>query len=262
MLQSVFYSMLTHLGLRKAATSQPQLPQSLTPIADMVQALWRNVDASTHLEHNRVRMSVPDSVMRNGRTQDQLAAILAKVGLKSLRHWPLCKHSLLSLYNLEDCYDDATIAECAAYRERPIRSVLSIHLDKRSMSLQEMNREDGVFYLGTGATTWRENSTNLADRIRTYMEHDIDLVSLTGLEAYLLHDTIKEIFRKNAKVMPEDYIRSTDDQTHAASRGAARLARMGMCNDWESCVQSNHCPVSVHCKWAFFDWGGNVQQEL
>lgn len=240
------------------------------PLVDMIRALWQDVNATIHLDHKKVRLSIPDTVIAKQSSQDQLVEILSLAGLESLGQWPLSKSSVLGLYNIEDCYDDAPASGCENYHGRPIRTILSIHLDQRSMSLRSMIREDGVFYRDAGATklTWKTADTNLDDQIRQFVttSHglglDPDLVSLSGPEASHIYQLVQDIFQNNTKIVPEDYTRSAEDHTYAAARGAARLARVGMCNGWRACLQNSWCLISEHCDWAFFGQESKMKEEL
>ncbi|KAJ9657133.1 hypothetical protein H2198_004491 [Neophaeococcomyces mojaviensis] len=228
----------------------------------MVRTLWQKVDASIQLQHKKVFVSVPDFAVTNDSLAQQIRPLLEAAGLQAVRFWPLCKTSLMYLYNLEDCVDEGPA--CENYRGRPTDSVLSIHLDQWSMSLRSMIREDGMFYPGLGNTKliWREAGTKLDDEIKKFTNTTVDLVLLSGPEASQLYKIVEQLFKDNANIVPEDYVRSAEDHTFAAARGAARLARDGMCNDFTVCIPNAWCPVSNHCKWAFYGQQSEQKTEL
>lgn len=216
-----------------------------------------------------------------------IRSLLQSAGLDGLRYGRQSQLSLLYLYNLESCYgiwlDEFTEIpdkECEKYRGRRIQSILSIHLDESSLNLRSIIRDDGVFYFEPDSIQllWidkdvrQDNETYrdwLEQKLRDFLHYhkvSFDLLLLSGSQVTApdFQQVIRDKMKDNNKIVSRDYLRGANDHVFAAARGAARLARIGICGGFAGCVQNSWCPISEPCKkWvSFFDDGEPKKTEL
>ena len=262
---------------RSTDCSSDDLDDILKPIVGIMMTLFRYTKESIPLEHNKIFLAVPDFVTTTTRSLSlQIQPLLREAGLESFgKHYRRqSQAALLNLYDLEDCHgipvDENTEVpdkECEVYDGRSIQSALFAAVDGTSLTLRSLMRDDGMFYADRGAAEllWKDEEIEdeagyfaWVDRgLRKFLETQhvaFDLLVLSGTKATAseLQDIIQDVLKDNDNIRPEDYLRSEQDHAFAAARGAAALARMGMCNDFDACLPNLWCPISEHCsKWVW-----------
>ena len=91
----------------------------------------------------------------------------------------------------------------------------------------------------------------MKQRIEILSQHKgfpADLIALHGTQATRLEllEIVRDVFRENDNIRPEDYLRSTDEHIYAAARGVARIAKQDMWDDFIYCIPLDHCSISEH----------------
>jgi hypothetical protein len=233
----------------------------------MMRILYYKANESVPLTNNKVFLAVPD--FENTTSYEitrPVRPLLQSAGLDGFSYQRQSQLSLLHLYNLENCFDiwldlltEVPDEECEKYLGRRIQSVFSIHLDGSSLNLRSMVRDDGMFShkLGSVQLLWidedvrQENITYwdwLERALHEFLhDHDVvfDLLLLSGTQATApnFQQIIRDILKDNKKIVSQDYLRGTNDHVFAAARGAAELARVGMCTDYNACLPN--CRVAL-----------------
>lgn len=257
-----------------AGLSYEPLDDSLIPIVDMMKTLYYEANKSVPLSNNNVFLAVPDlEYAINYETSQHIEPLLQVAGLNGLFYSRQSQLSLLHLYNLENCFDiwldeftRVPDEECEEYHDRNIQSVFSIHLDKSSLILRSMIRDDGLFPYEAGSVQyfWADEDVRQDNLIYwDWLEHALreflhdrdvvyDLLLLSGTQATALdfQQIMQNVLKDHEKIVSRDYLRRPIDHTYAAARGAAQLARVYLCSS--SCMPASWCPTSEHCKkWAW-----------
>lgn len=102
MLKTMLQRVWIHLGFQCPPRPQYRTPDSLMPIVDMIQALWRKVNAALPLEHERVRLPIPDfAVTGEWSLSHYVSDIIDTAGLKGLGQESQYRDSLISFIVLE-----------------------------------------------------------------------------------------------------------------------------------------------------------------
>jgi hypothetical protein len=260
----------------RAETSPQATYEELIPIAEMMSTLFPEANKSVPLSNNLVFLAIPDFENSTSDTFTRpIRQLLQLAGLDRLSFQRQSQLSLLHIYNLDNCFgiwlDPVTEVpdeECEKYKGRHIQSVLSIHLDRSSLNLRSMIRDDGIFPHMPGSVKffWADEDTkaNTTDwdwvghAIERFLhDHDLmfDLLLLSGahVKASNFQQIIRDRFKDNEKIVAQDYLRRSKDHLFAASRGAAQLARVRLCMGDDACMPNSWCPISEHCKkWAWY----------
>ncbi|KAK5188877.1 hypothetical protein LTR72_010986 [Exophiala xenobiotica] len=263
--------------LRHRAETSPQATyEELIPIAEMMSTIFSEANKSVPLSNNLVFLAIPDFENSTSDTFTRpIRQLLQLAGLDRLSFQRQSQLSLLHIYDLDNCFgiwlDPVTEVpdeECEKYKGRHIQSVLSVHLDRCSLNLRSMIRDDGIFPHMPGSvkflwadedakantTDWDWEGHALEDFLH---DHDLifDLLLLSGahVKASNFQQIIRDRFKDNERIVAQDYLRGSKDHLFAASRGAAQLARVRLCMGDDACMPNSWCPISEHCKkWAWY----------
>ncbi|ETI28543.1 hypothetical protein G647_00993 [Cladophialophora carrionii CBS 160.54] len=272
-LRSWYQARLQH----RAGTSPQATDEELIPIAEMMSTLFSEANKSVPLSKNLVFLAIPDFENSTSDTFTRsIRQLVHLAGLDRLSFQRQSQLSLLHIYNLDNCFgiwlDPVTEVpdeECEKYKGRHIQSVLSVHLDRSSLSLRSMIRDDGIFPHEPGSVKflWADEEDAKANTTdwdgvehaleRFLHDHDImfDLLLLSGahVKASDFQRIIRDRFKDNEKIVAQDYLRGSKDHLFAAARGAAQLARVRLCVGDDACMPNSWCPISEHCKkWAWY----------
>ncbi|KIW75457.1 hypothetical protein Z517_10198 [Fonsecaea pedrosoi CBS 271.37] len=258
-----------------AETSPQATYEELIPIAEMMSTLFSEANKSVPLSNNLVFLAIPDFENSTSDTFTRpIRQLVQLAGLDCLRFQRQSQLSLLHLYDLDNCFGiwldlvtEVPDEECEKYKGRHIQSVLSVHLDRSSLNLRSMIRDDGIFLHTPGSvkvlwadedakantTDWDWVGRALEDFLH---DHDLmfDLLLLSGAQVTdsNFQQIIRDRFKDNEKIVPQDYLRVSKDHLFAAARGAAELARVSLCTGDDACMPNSWCPISEHCrKWAW-----------
>ncbi|EXJ60453.1 hypothetical protein A1O7_04606 [Cladophialophora yegresii CBS 114405] len=266
--------------LQHHAGTLPQATyEELIPIAEMMSTLFSEANTSVPLSNNLVFLAIPDFENSTSDTSTRpIRQLVQWAGLDRLSFQRQSQLSLLHIYNLDNCFgiwlDPVTEVpdeECEKYKGRHIQSVLSVHLDRSSVNLRSMIRDDGIFPHKPGSVKFlwadeedaRANATDwdwdwVDHALERFLhDHDLmfDLLLLSGahVTASDFQRIIRDRFKDNEKIVAQDYLRGSKDHLFAAARGAAQLARVRLCMGDDACMPNSWCPISEHCKkWAWY----------
>ena len=261
------------------------LAEGLMPITDMMKTLFQITNDSIPMKYNKVFLAVPEFATMSNIFAEQIPLLLRQAGLEGFRghrHWRQSQAVLLDLYGLDNCfgipidaYREIPDLECEKYNNRSIQSVLFVAVDGVSLTLRSLIREDGMFYPDLGETDQQWNNDKddgyfeRVDRaLRGFVETqkiEFDLLLLSGTNATApeLQNILTKIFEDNSKIRPEEYLRTEVEHIFAAARGAAKVARGGMCDDFDACMPNPWCPISKHCRdWAWHGLDDDAKTEL
>ena len=148
-LRSWYQARLQH----RAETSPQATYEELIPIAEMMSTLFSEANKSVPLSNKLVFLAIPD--FKNS-TSDAFTPptrqLLQLAGLDLISFQRQSQLSLFHIYNLENCFGipvdlvtEIPDEECEKYKGRHIQSVLSVHLDRSSLNLRSIIRDDGFF---------------------------------------------------------------------------------------------------------------------
>ncbi|KIW35295.1 uncharacterized protein PV07_01998 [Cladophialophora immunda] len=271
-LRSWYQAQLQH----HAETSPQATYEELIPIAEMMSTLFSEANKSVPLSKNLVFLAIPDFENSTSDTFTRpIRQLLQLAGLDRLSFQRQSQLSLLHMYDLDDCFgiwlDPVTEVpdeECEKFKGRHIQSVLSVHLDRSSLNLRSMIRDDGIFPHMPGsvkflwadedakanATDWDWMGHALEDFLH---DHDLmfDLLLLSGahVKASNFQQIIRNRCKDNEKIVAQDYLRGLNHHLFAASRGAVQLARVRLCMGGDACMPNSWYPNSEHCKkWTWY----------